>query len=553
MRLLFLNYNNIINSKSIIGSAIYKFDFSPIKPLSARILAAIIFLFAASNSFANNLTISNVSLANRNPSSNTVVVEFDVSWENSWRTKINHDAIWLTARLYNPTASPTDKMLCQMSASGTNPTGTSSGSNALLEVYVPSDKLGVFLRPSDYGNSSSVVSSNVQLTVKYDSCGFADADIVNATVMGIEMVYVPEGSFYAGDGAGSSAAFVQGSADNDSWVISSESAVSVANPANNGYRYVSSGQPDENATGSSFSISADFPKGYGAFYAMKYEITESQWVEFINSLPSQAARSNHDLTDSLHKNTDTVKFRNTINCSGSPLSCSSSRDARALNYLSWRDLVAFFDWAALRPMTELEFEKMSRGPLVPVSGEFVWGSTEIAQATTLSGSDEDGSETITDSGVNAHYNNAALSGGDSGNGADYQKGALRSGIFAEVSSTREQAGAGYYGVMDLSGNLRERVVTVGNATGRSFVGSHGDGVLSTDSGYEGNANQTDWPGIDAITTRGVTGALGSGFKGGGWDEAADRLRISDRGQAATTDTSAYSNAGGRGVRTYDGE
>jgi len=126
------------------------------------------------------------------------------------------------------------------------------------------------------------------------------------------------------------------------------------------------------------------------------------------------------------------------------------------------------------------------------------------------------------------------------------------GIFAAGASDRESAGAGYYGVMELSGNVWERVVTVGNATGRLFDGEHGDGVLSSAGGYEGNADVASWPGMDATASRGVTGAAGSGFRGGSWsDSIVGRLSVSDRNDAANTDASAYNNAGGRGVRTYE--
>ncbi|VAX34885.1 hypothetical protein MNBD_UNCLBAC01-1524 [hydrothermal vent metagenome] len=503
--------------------------------------------------FANNLSISNVSLEQRDPSANTAVVEFDVSWENSWRTKINHDAIWLTIRLKNPSVSPPNKKLCQISASGLNPAGTSTGSNASLELSVSTDQKGAFLRPAFYGVNNSVSTTNVQVTIDYSSCGFSSTDSVKVSVVGLEMVLIPEGAFYAGDYNGSTAALQEGSSDSDPWYISGESVVSVTNASSNGYRYVSAGNAGEDVTGASFTISTDFPKGYGAFYVMKYEITEGQWVEFFNAIPSSAARVNRDLTNSAHKNSDAVKYRNTVSCSGSPLTCASSRSVRAVNYLTWMDLAAFLDWMALRPMTELEYEKMARGSLLAVSGEFSWGTTSITAAKTISGSSEDGSETITNSEANANYNNQTFTGGDSSNGVDYAQGPLRGGVFATASSTRVSAGSGYYGVMELSGNVRERIVTIGHSTGRSFTAGHGDGVLTTASGYEGNANVTDWPGTDATASRGVTGADGSGFRGGAWDDQLSgvRLRISDRNDAAKSDTSAYNNAGGRGVRTYE--
>lgn len=518
---------------------------------ASKIFALAIFVLAnASYALANNLAVSNVSLGERNTTSKTVAVQFNVSWQNSWQTKINHDAVWLTVRLYNPSSNPTNKKLCQITASGTNPDGSSVGTNSALELSVPSDRYGAFLRPATYGLNSAVSSTGVKLTVNYESCGFSDSESVFASVSGIEMVYIPEGAFYAGDYGTSTASLVQGTSDNDPWYISSENALNASNASTDGFVYVSNNNTGEDANGASFTVPADFPKGYKPFYLMKYEITEGDWVEFINSLPSDAARVHHDLTDSSHKNSDSVVSRNTISCSGSPLTCTTSRPARALGYLNWSDLAAFLDWAALRPMSELEFEKSARGPALSVSGEFVWGSTAIGAATTISNGTENGAETV-ESGVNANFGNNVLSGGDTGNGPDFTHGPLRTGIFASSSSDREKSGAGYYGSMELSGNIKERVVTIGNSVGRQFTGQNGDGVLSTAAGYEGNANQAGWPGLDSNPARGVTSSDGSGVRGGGWDESQNRLRISDRHDAANNGIAGVSNVGGRGARSYD--
>jgi formylglycine-generating enzyme required for sulfatase activity len=43
-----------------------------------------------------------------------------------------------------------------------------------------------------------------------------------------------------------------------------------------------------------------------------------------------------------------------------------------MNILSWFDVAAYLDWAALRPMTELEFEKVCRGPENRIAGEYAW-------------------------------------------------------------------------------------------------------------------------------------------------------------------------------------
>lgn len=500
---------------------------------------------------ANNLSVTNVVLGSRDPSTKSLVIKFDVSWNNSWHNKINHDAVWLTVRLNNTQDTITNKKLCQITASGLNPAGTSVGTATNLEFYVPSDKKGAFLRRSSNGSVSNITTTGAQLTIDYSSCGFSDSDQVYASVFGLEMVFIPQGSFYAGDYDTSAAALDRGSADNSPWPINSENAIPVSNPASGGYRYVSNSNAGEFTTGTTFNVPAAFPKGFASFYVMKYEINEGQWVEFVNSLGSAAARTNRDITDNNHKNTDSVVDRNTISCSGTPLVCSTVRPSRPVSFLTWMDLAAFLDWTALRPMTELEFEKLSRGPGLPIKGEFAWGTTDITAASTISGN-EDGTETITDTNANANYGNTTFTGGDATQGAQYQVGPLRSGIFASTSTNRVNAGSTYYGVMDISGNLKERVVTLGNSAGLAFDGQNGDGLLTTASGFEGNANIVHWPGLDGTAGRGVTGALGSGFRGGSWSDGSGLLRVSDRSEAALTSTDASGSYGGRGVRTYDG-
>jgi hypothetical protein len=162
---------------------------------------------------------------------------------------------------------------------------------------------------------------------------------------------------------------------------------------------------------------------------------------------------------------------------------------------------------------------------------------------------EDGQEFVADSDANAHYGNTALSGGESTLGVDHQQGPLRIGIFAGDQTDRFLSGAGYYGVMELSGNVSERTVTVGFAESLNFTGENGDGQLTTESGVAGNATQTNWPGMDLDPTVGVVHATGIGFRGGDWASPHGRLTISDRKDAAFFDGSANPGYGGRGARS----
>jgi hypothetical protein len=173
---------------------------------------------------------------------------------------------------------------------------------------------------------------------------------------------------------------------------------------------------------------------------------------------------------------------------------------------------------------KLEFEKAARGPYRAVSGEYAWGSTSITGATGVSNAGLPNE--APSAAANCVYNNSVG-----------VQGPMRIGAMAYGDATRIASGAGYYGVMDLSGNVGERPITVGNSTGRGFNrANHGNGALTS----SGNVDVTSWPG---------TGAVGAGFRGGHWNRTASFARLSDRYYAADTYTDRNTNLGGRGVRS----
>jgi len=299
---------------------------------------------------------------------------------------------------------------------------------------------------------------------------------------------------------------------------------------------------------------------------MKYEITQGQYCEFLNTL-SRAQQVNRVATAIGTNNTSVTNIyvmpgtniaptsynRNGIACASTipattPVTFGCDYNANGIfneaddgqwivcNFTSWSDLCAYASWAGLRPMTELEFEKACRGPLTPVAGEYAWGSTGLTQATSIS---------------NIGTNNEIAS--NSGNGlcvygnAANVKGPLRAGFATSSNTTRSQSGASYYGVMELSGNLWERPVSVmGSQSGTTlstFAGTHGLGSLSTD----GYATNSDWPGYSSGK---VTGASGSGYRGGNWyDDGYNNARVSDRNIAAFAYNARGYSYGLRCVRT----
>ena len=529
------------------------------------------FSFIAVNANANGLTVDNFEAYSIDTDSDRITYTCDVSWNNSWRNITNYDAVWIFLK-YSTDGGVTWAH-ASMGANGVDPDGFTIPYN--FEIVVPEDEKGFFLQRTDL-SQGTVSAEGIRFVWDYGQDGLSDAvaeasNTVNK-IFGVEMVYVPQGAYYLGDGNSSSDyRFVQGSADNDPWYIDSENAINTTVAAGNGYYYQSSGATGESSSGSVFLLPASFPKGFQAIYAMKYELTEGQWVGFFNTL-SLSSRSNRDITSAAEggKNSDSVIDRNTVawDSADPKTDATTQRVDRPVTYVSWMDVAAYADWAGLRPITELEYEKIARGKDVfPVSNEFSWGtvSSNDAQAGEIypSSSDEVGTEKIYDGSSNLNRNSLGWSSGDgrAGGPAAGQKGPLRAGIFAESSTGRTTSGASYYGVMELSGNLSEMVVTVGRSQGRQFQGTHGDGSLSTASGYEGNATNIDWAGIySADTSRGVTGTVGSGYRGGNFQSSNIRnFQVSTRVNAVRdADSLGYSQRydassgifnGGRLVRT----
>lgn len=271
------------------------------------------------------------------------------------------------------------------------------------------------------------------------------------------------------------------------------------------------GAQDGTAWNSGAVVKSDYPNGYKEFYAMKYELTQEQYASFLNTLtwaqqqaliPGLAAMEEGDYIFGPRR--DTANCRNGIiverKVAGLPMVFANNLNPEnlsgnaddgqtlACNYLSLKDLQAYAAWSGLRPMTELEFEKLGR-PLysytaIPQMGEYAWNSLGL-----------DGAKNIRNVGSyreqadgNANYNGTV-------------GGPLRNGVFAgSGTQNREACGVSYWGVFELSGNLAEPYYNV-NAAGRvfkgkDFVAGHGNGYLTTAALPE-NANVASWPATPA--------------------------------------------------------
>lgn len=505
-------------------------------------------IFFSNIMFANNVTVSNVSLTGQNTMAKYTHVKFDIAWENSWRTSSgpsNWDACWVFVKFRKKTET-TWHHATLSSTSGNHTSPANSTINA------SSDGKGIFIYHSSDMASGNVNYTGAELRWDYGVDGLVADDLVEVAVFAIEMVYVPQGSFYVGDGTNTNIrGHFRQQASNTPFQITSEAQLTLggneASSLNNNNEI-----SDDFDDATSQTLPANFPKGFNGFYCMKYEITQEQYVAFLNTLTraQQNTRTDTDLSAGtisvtnryVMSNNSTMQKRNSIRCdatihTSNPITfyCdfngnntpNEAGDGQniACNYLSWADLAAYLDWAALRPMTELEFEKACRGNQAAVANEYAWGSSSLTQASGISnaGANNEASSNI---GANATY----------GSHASVQ-GPIRVGSFGQGINTRVGVGASYWGIMELSGNIGERPITLGNAAGRAFTGTNGNGAIDA----TGNADAINWP---------STNALGTGFRGGRYTNVAAYLRVSDRDFATYLDTARGYSYGGRGVRVF---
>lgn len=483
--------------------------------------------------FANNIVVDNVLLVDQNADDDEYDIQFDISWNNSWRiagapsATANWDAAWVFAKysVYSG-GSYSDWVHCTLLNTSDAPAGSRIDFGATEGVYK-----GAFVYRSSAG-TGSVSWENAEIRWDYGADGVADDALVEVMLFAIEMVYIPRCAFAVGDTDNDRTnCFYEGGTANE-LQITSEAAITVADTAGNIYYDVDGlGAGDQAGP-----IPAAFPKGFNDFYIMKYEISQEQYADFLNMLTAVQAANRYPNRNGANRHT----------ISGTHPNYSASAPDRACNFLIWSHFAAYIDWAGLRPFTELEFEKAARGGQAAVDDEYAWGNTNLYNTQYVI--DNDGEANATIQNQPAATGNASWQLTDRG----VINGPLRCGILAQSATSRQESGAGYYGAMELTGNVRERIVTVGNATGRGFNGTHGDGTLTTVAGSEGNATNTDWPGIDAVPANGVTGLTGCGSRGGGFGDSPPHLSTADRSTGvwnAFQDIINSRETGGRAART----
>ncbi|MCM1030291.1 MAG: SUMF1/EgtB/PvdO family nonheme iron enzyme [Oscillibacter sp.] len=495
---------------------------------------------------ANNIRITGKPQVVSFIGNDTAIVELNLSWDNSWRDDFNWDAAWIFIKYKKRGAlAPWHHAYLTREGHEATPLSgneggdhtfmfgeTGSGANAKVTgVYLMRDaisegKVNAHLR------LKWIINANPQNPLTIADFG-DDLKSIYVAVHGIEMVYIPYGSYYLGD-AYSDKSFAVG--DTAAVFIDSENALTLS--AINGMPNV--------------SLSASYPKGYAGFYIMKYETSQEQYVEFLNSLTleQQKARVANNKFSTMKRGDYVFGNLSKPNCrngivfieqkgKGGPavfgnnlnpnndLFSTDDGQTLACNYMSVEDMIAYSSWCGLRPMSELEYEKACRRfyPQIPDKGEYAWNTnSDLNHLNGLSDLNNQGDQQEQAlsylKNVNSGTNNSI-------------NGPVRCGLFATSSTNQTQAGATYWGVMEMSGNLKELCMSVGNP---NFIGS---------SSGTGEYNAAYW-----------NTAVGSyGVRGGGFTSADNLLRTSDRTEAMNYFTSISqrdSTVGFRLARTLTG-
>lgn len=526
------------------------------------LLFAFIFYVGYIDVSANNIRISGKPEVKGFIGNDTAIVELNLSWDNSWRDDFNWDAAWIFLKYKERGASGAwhHAYLLREGHQAETLSGNEGGNYTFMFGEAGSGAnakvTGVFLMRDKISEGKVnvrlrlkwIIGGNSQNPLNISDFG-SDLDAVYVAVHAIEMVYLPYGAYYLGDGF-----------SNSSLQNKTEDA-SLSSP-----EFCMIDREDELAlaeSGGSWSgiLGANYPKGYAGCYVMKYEVSQEEYVEFLNSLTlvqQKAHVSNNnfeqmkrgeyvfgDLSVPNCRNgivfieqkvqNGPAVFGNNLNPANDFFSLDDGQTL-ACNYMSPYDMLAYCDWSGLRPMSELEYEKACRRPYpqIPDKGEYAWNSNSGVSA--LNG--------LTDLVYLGDEREQATNSARNVNSGGYLNGPVRCGLFATSGSNQSQSGATYWGVMEMSGNLWEMCYNVrtegGKFVANNFDYSHGDGELNVTGATDITAAY--WPAVvDAI-----------GVRGGSFSTADSLLRTSDRtfanGNYFTALTQRDSTVGFRAIR-----
>ena len=434
---------------------------------------ALLFLVVLSAWFtsanATNATVTNVSFTGSptDPTSPNLIVYLTVRWDNAWNNAKNKDGVWLFFKM-NQEGDTRTQRHAPVKKTGYSLVHNYVSNSVDPTFFVPDHAAGILVFPSAKYRGTIQWRLKIELDLQQmKSLDFAN--IVFGSAHAAEMVYIPEGPFYVGDSDSferDKNSAIHDFNSKEPVLIGSEKAITIGK--NTGELYYDNKEIANYRGDMQGTIPDVFPKGFKAFWIMKYELTQGQYAAFLNSISNTPTQTRANFGGkAYYDERGTISFDDGQYKAGSP--------DRPANYISWDDGCAFADWAGLRPFTELEYEKAARGTKKPVAADFPWGNSSRDK-------------------VSRYYNDV----GDLVMEKGFDEKDLN-------DTNLEFFGASPYWVMDLSGSVWERIVSIGSEKGRSFKATHGDGTL----GPYGVASNEDWP----SNKDGGLGYRGSGYYG----------------------------------------
>lgn len=458
---------------------------------------------------------------------------FSLSWKGSWKNDINCDGVYIFAKYKAKGEDGYHSIKLSDSSHGEFDYQNKlpqkyqiKGSNVAVGGYVPYTRLGMFVYPMEKIQKTDIIINEISVI------SILEEEPEDIQLFALEMVYVPQDSHYIGDpGNGISKGGTLKNCfytypNKGAYHISSEEEIEFA--PKEGALYCDLDTPNGREENDSFVIPAAFPKGYKAMWYMKYNLTEGQFVQFMNCLSRKQQQSHcmADISGDTIENyyavtgTNEPKDRCDVICNRygngveKPIKFYTSAPNRAMNAVAYFDIAALACFAGLRLATELEYEKACRGPMEAVKEEFAWGSSNIGRVFHFDGSDGSGTE------VPIPQRPGMICNCNFGTDiAPFERdiktipdnpgwiGPVSVGLYENATrlegyTQRECTGASYYGIMDLCGNVWESIISTGRAEGRGYIPEHGNGELD-EKGYH---TMSGWP--DSKT------AMGVGVRGG---------------------------------------
>ena len=203
-------------------------------------------------------------------------VSFNLTWENAWKNEKNYDAAWIFIKFID---SHGNYIHSKLNTEGHVINGVKNG---ILEVS--DDKVGAFIRLDE--NYRGNVNWEVDIKLDTYSISKISKDF-KVQVFGLEMVYIPRGNFYLGatePEAVNYASFYESDESGNPmqpYLIDAEDKVIKVSPTVGNLYYRTNKSPYRGD--SQGVIPAAFPKGYEAFYIMKYETTQGFYANFLNA------------------------------------------------------------------------------------------------------------------------------------------------------------------------------------------------------------------------------------------------------------------------------